>query len=62
MRLLAVGADMSGAGRAKAKRRSLDDRIKELQARAEVVKKKKTLLDTIANAKRDLESLRKTRK
>lgn len=53
---------MSGAARGKAKRRSLDDRIKELQARAEVIKKKKQLRDTIANAKRDLQSLRVTRK
>ena len=54
---------MSGAARGRIqKRRSLEDRIKELQARQDVIAKKKKLQDAIENAKRDLKALRLSRK
>lgn len=53
---------MSGAARGRAKPRTLEDRIRELQARVDVQKKKQQLQETIKKAKGDLQSLRRTRK
>ena len=53
---------MSGAARvqAKAKRgRTLAERIQELQLRAAADKKRKDLKETIAQARRELQGLRK---
>lgn len=52
---------MSGVGRARApgRRKTLQERIQELQARAAADKKKKDLKETIAQARRELQGLRR---
>jgi hypothetical protein len=52
---------MSGAGRARApakRGRTLQERINELQARAAKEKKRKDLVETIAQARRELQGLK----
>lgn len=49
----------NGASRGRAKPRTLEDRIRELQARADAKKKAQELRTTIVNARKQLADLRK---
>ena len=55
---------MSGAGRARAraKPRTIQERIQELQARADAVKKKTDLKEVIAHARAQLQALSRRKK
>lgn len=49
---------MSGAARARAKHRTLQERLNALQARVAQEKKKHDLRETIAQARRELQNLK----